>query len=123
MRIVDRKTFMKFPIGTVFSYYEPNMFRELNIKCSTGMKWEDDFLLDYIIGSIESDSSDDSYDKYDRMEKGESMSMDFESTDREGLYEQKQLFAIYEKADVEKLIKRLKEALEDTSRANNKEIR
>ena len=41
------------------------------------------------------------------MESGESMPVDFEVTSREGLFEEEQLFAVYEKEDVEKLIKRL----------------
>lgn len=35
MRIVDRKTFLAMPIGTVFSKYEPCVFGNLCIKGET----------------------------------------------------------------------------------------
>ena len=98
---------MNTPIGTVFSYYEPMCFRELMIKQSDLAGWETDFLYDNIIGALESKSSDEYYDKCSRMESGESMPVDFEATSREGLFEEKQLFAVYEKKDVKKLIKKL----------------
>ena len=107
MKILTRKQFMNTPIGTVFSYYEPQSFRELMIKQSDLSGWESDFLYDNIIGALESKSSSEYFDKCDKMEAGESVPVDFEATSRDGLFEEKQLFAVYEKEDVEKLIKRL----------------
>jgi len=107
MRILTRKQFMDTPIGTVFSYYEPICFSGLMIKQSDLLGWETDFLYDNIIGALDSESSEDYYDKCKKMEAGESMLVDFEVTSREGLFEEEQLFAVYEKEDVEKLIKRL----------------
>jgi len=109
MRIISREKFIKMPIGTVFSYYEPQCFRELMIKASDNSKWEDDFLYDSLIGAIECVSSDDFSSKCEHMEGGGSVTVDFEGTSREGLFDKEQLFAIYEKEDVEKLIKRLLE--------------
>lgn len=111
MKIITRKQFMDMPIGTVWSYYEPCIFNELNIKASDKREWETDFLLDPIIGQIENTGSDDFFEKCERMEKGESMPTDFENTSREGLFEDEQLFAIYEKEDVKKLIERLQKTL------------
>ena len=112
MKILSRKEFMKTPIGTVFSYYEPTIFHELMIKASDlSQRWETDFLYDPIIGAVKNVSSEDFALKCEQMEKGESMLMDFEYTGREGLFDQEQLFAVYEKGDVEKLIKRLQETL------------
>jgi len=107
MKILTRKQFMNTPIGTVFSYYEPQCFRDLMIKQSDLSGWETDFLYDNIIGALESESSDEYSNKCVKMEAGESVLMDFEATSREGLFEEEQLFAVYEKEDVEKLIKRL----------------
>ncbi len=113
MRIVTRREFMKLPIGTIFSYYEPMCFRDLAIKASDLKEgWTVDFLYDDIIGQIDNSGSDDFFEKCERMEKGESMPMDFEQTGREGLFEDKQLFAVYEREDVEKLIRRLQKTLE-----------
>ena len=102
---------MKLPIETVFSYYEPTCFRELNIKVSDLSEWETDFLFDPLVGQIKTISSDDFSDKCERMEKGESLPMDFEFTGREGLFDKEQLFAIYEKEDVKKLIIRLQKTI------------
>ena len=102
---------MKLPIGTVWSYYEPSCFRELNIKASDLSEWENDFLFDPLIGEIENKGSDDFSIKCDKMEGGESFPMDFDQTGREGLFDQEQLFAIYEEEDVKKLVARLQKTL------------
>jgi len=108
MKILTRKQFMNMPVGTVFSYYEPHCFHELNIKASDlSQGWEVDFLFDPIIGAVKNNSSEDFTDKCEQMEKGSSVEMDFEFTAREGLFEDKQLFAVYEREDVKKLINRL----------------
>lgn len=111
MKIVTRKEFMKLPKETVFSYYEPCVFRELMIKVSDDKGWPTDFLYDSIIGKIDSKSSEDFSNKCEMMEKGESVPMDFESTGREGLFDDEQLYAVYEKEDVEKLIARLQKTI------------
>jgi len=111
MRIVTRKQFMKLPIGTVFSYYEPCVFRDLLIKVSDDKQWPTDFLYDDLIGAVKNKGSDDFSEKCRRMELGESLPVDFEYTGREGLFEDEQLFAVYEKDDVEQLIKRLQNTL------------
>lgn len=116
MKILSRTEFMKLPIGTVWSYYEPCCFHDLNIKASDlNEGYVTDFLYDGIIGSIQTTGSDDFVDKCDLMERGESISMDFESTSREGLFEDEQLFAIFEEDDLKKLILRLQKALNGNS--------
>jgi hypothetical protein len=110
MRILNKKDFLKLPEQTLFSYYAPGNFRELNIKLDTVR--ENDFLDDSIIGAVDAVSTGDLFDKLDVMsELGGSAPMDFEQTDREGLYENEQLYAVYEKEDVEKLIARLQKTL------------
>ena len=111
MKIISRKEFMKMPVGTVFSYYEPCCFRDLMVKASDLKGWEMDFLYDNIIGGIKTVSSEDFSTKCDQMEMGESVPMDFEYTSREGLFDDEQLYAVYEKEDIEKLVKRLQKTL------------
>lgn len=111
MKIVTRKEFMKLPTETVFSYYEPCSFREFMIKVSDDKEWPTDFLFDSIIGEIDTVSSEDYLTKCEMMEKGESVPMDFESTSREGLFDEEQLYAVYEKKDIEKLIARLQKTI------------
>lgn len=109
MRILSRKEFMKTPKGTVFSYYDPSYFTELNIKDS-GPEYEVDFTFSDLVGAVESHSSQDFAEKCEQMERGASLPVDFEISGREGLFDDKLLYAVYEKNDVEKLIKRLQEA-------------
>lgn len=102
---------MQMPSGTVFSYYEPCIFRGLHIKDSAPEKGYPDFSMSDLIGAVENNSSGDFVDKCDDMERGESKSVDFEYSGREGLFDDKLLYAVYEKADVEKLIQRLQGTL------------
>jgi len=102
---------VELPAGTVFSYYEPCFFRELNIKDSSPNEDSPDFSCSDLIGAVENDGSEDFTGKCDAMERGESVPVDFESSGREGLFDDSLLYAVYETQDVEKLIQRLKETL------------
>ena len=102
---------MELPEGTIFSYYEPCCFRELFIKDSNPEPDYPDFSCSGLIGAVDHSSSNDFSEFCDRMEKGESLPVDFEFSGREGLFDDEQLFAIYEKEDVKKLIIRLTDTL------------
>ena len=102
---------MEMPAGTVWSYYEPCIFRDLNIKDSAPEKGYPDFSTSYLVGAVEHNSSDDFSVNCARMELGESMPVDFELSGREGLFDDEQLYAVYEKTDIEKLIARLSATL------------
>lgn len=107
MKIVTRKEFMELPAGTVFTYYEPCVFRGLHIKDSSPELGYPDFTMSDLIGAVENNSSGDFAQKCQLMEEGQSMPVDFESSGREGLFDEKLLYAVYEKEDVQKLIDRL----------------
>ncbi|HAS04393.1 MAG TPA: hypothetical protein DCR71_01330 [Dehalococcoidia bacterium] len=104
MRIINRKEFLALPKNIVFSYYDPCVFNGLFIK---GESWTEDFLYDDLIAPIYSDNSDDLSDKCQLAEDGENIKLDFNYTGREGLFDDKQLFAIYTKEDVKQMIERL----------------
>ena len=107
MKIYKYKEFKKLPIGTLFSYYKHCSFRDIFIKESSKDYGDIDFMYSSIVGAIEDESSEDFVDKCEKMENGESVSVDFDSVEREGLFDEEQLYAVYEKEDVEKLIDRL----------------
>lgn len=111
MKILTRKQFLDTPPETLFSYYDPCSFRGLYIKTSDNSPngYSNDFLYDDLIAPVECNNSSEYLENIELCEKGGSMSLDFEYTDREGLFEYEQLFAIYEKEDVKKLIKRLQD--------------
>ncbi len=109
MKIVDRKTFLACPPGTVYARYEPCIFGALEIKgenCG-----DDDWFYQELVGSIYCDNSTDFAMKLeDAIEKGESFKMDFDIESRDGCYNEDEIFAVWEDDDVRQLESRLAEA-------------
>lgn len=106
---------MEMPSGVVWSYYKPCVFHGLYVKDSDSVLVDPspDFSVSDLIGAVENDSSGDFMEKCERMERGESLPVDFEYSSREGMFDDKQLFAVYEREDVEKLIDRLTKTLKE----------
>lgn len=107
MKIVNRKEFLKFPQNTLFMKYEPCFFSSIYIKGDT---WTNDFLVQHL-DNLESKGPDDYVDKCKEMEQGGSVPLDLDCMSRDGLFEEEQLFAVFEKEDVKQLIKRLEQCL------------
>ncbi len=111
MKIVNRKDFMRMPEGTIYSEFEPSVFDGLYVKVSR----EDDLfynkeegrLNDWVcvplIDGFIKDSINNSFN-YKRVENFE---FNLDCSVRDGLYEEKQLFAVYDKNDILKLIAKL----------------
>lgn len=107
MKIVDRKTFLALPAGTVFSKYAPCFFEALSIKGDT-YEHIGDFQVQGIADAIVCTGSDDFSEKlYDATLSGNSLPMDFDCLGRDGCFDADQLFAVWEPADVLALIHRL----------------
>ncbi len=106
MKIVDRKTFLALPENTVYAkFFEGDTFNNLQIK---GETWTNDFLYEDLNEFDDCDSSEERYEKMERMVKqGESFPLRLDSSSRDGLFEEDQLFAIYDKEDISKIIARL----------------
>src|SRR5579859_2553998 len=101
MKIYSRTEFMKLPEGIIFSSGEPYAFSGLYIK---GETWKVDFLESDLI-NIDSFSSNDNAEKmYDMETKGNSYPIN-KSYGREGLFDDNILYLVYEKEDLEYLIK------------------
>lgn len=99
MKIYTRTEFMKLPKGTIFSSGEPFSFLDLYIK---GETWEVDFLQSSIIG-IDAFSSEENADRMCEMEeKGSSFPIN-KAYGREGFFDDKMLYLVYEKHDLEYL--------------------
>ncbi len=107
MKIYSRKEFMKLPEGTIFSSGNPFTFMDLLIK---GETWEIDFVQSNLI-DIDSFNSEENADRmYEMHEKGASYPIN-KSGCREGLYEDKWVYLVYEKEDLEYMIEQFKKAL------------
>ena len=104
MRIVDRKTFLALPAGTLYTKYQPCVFADLCIKrdsCGT-----DDWFYSALTGCLDVQNSDEFIDICEALENDPTRShpIDVQVEQRDGCYDQDDKFAIYEDADIIKLI-------------------
>lgn len=118
MKIVDRKTFLAMPEGTVFSKYQPCVFEEFRIK---GETWGNDFLYQSLdAGEFESSGSDDWMQKLDRAEKdGIDLPLVFDGGSRDGCFDDDQLFAVLSESDVLALIEKIRATTSTTTTKGN----
>ncbi len=83
----------------------------LAIKTET-LSWDGnarDWFYQQIADAIDSGNSRDFVESLDDAQiNGTSLAMDFETVGRDGCFDEEQLFAVWEKKDVEMLIERLK---------------
>lgn len=106
MKIVDRKTFLSLPAETLFSKYEPCVFGDLCIKGDT--LGSNDFAYQQIADAIACNDSGEFADKLLAAERtGGSVALDLDCQGRDGLFDDDQLFVVWEPADVAALIARL----------------
>lgn len=109
MRIIDRKTFMRMPKGTLFSKYLPAHFGELCIKT---YNIHNDFAFQVIADAIDCESDAEFVELCVKAQtENTSLAMDFESDRGDGLYKENQLFAVWEYSDVNGLIRHLTNTL------------
>lgn len=112
MKIVNREAFLALPAGTIYSEYEPSFFTGLFVKTSSPGYFTDDYGEQELIGNVKADSSEERFGILDEAEaNGVPFALDFHSGSRNGMYEGKQLYAVYEKADIEGLISVLQDCL------------
>lgn len=114
MKIVNRQTFLAMPAGTLFAKYAPCYFESLEIKGDT-LSHSDDYCYQQIADSIAREGSHEFSSKLDDAQNAmTSLAMDFDCQGRDGCFDAGQMFAVWERADVEALIERLGRALRDT---------
>jgi hypothetical protein len=108
MRIVTQKEFYDLPVDTLYSIYDPCIFNGLFIKKET-IYSEDgegiDFYYQDLIGNVKTNLSESILEILSKAElDGSRFRLDFRSIDRDGLFDQDALYAIYEKNEVKDLI-------------------
>lgn len=111
MRIVELDEFIALPAGTVFAKYEPCAFEDLCIKGDSIPETRDFFYQEIVSALDARDSGEWSKLLFESQETGKSIPMDFDCQGRDGCFESEQLFAVWERPDVEGLIARLQQAL------------
>lgn len=112
MRIVDRKTFLLMPEGTVFSKFEPVIFSAPMIKGEHCGGF--DFRFMGLADEVDCDSSEERYEiLHEAVTAGRQFDLHFNTQSRDGLFDDDQLFAVWGRKDVEGLISRLGQALQE----------
>lgn len=115
MKIVDRKTFLVLPAGTLFAKFSACCFGELQIKGETIPKAGDFFYQD-TASTWEKGCTGSDVWAHRRMDAaGPEMELDFEIQARDGCFDEAQLFSVWSSADVVAFILRLKTALLDAN--------
>jgi len=107
MKIVNRKTFLELPNNILFCEFDPNIFGDFCIKTRT---LENDFcyisLMDF---NDDGSSKYGCYDIFDAsLEKGVIVPLDLDIENRDGCFDDNQLFAVFDANDINSLINKLK---------------
>lgn len=122
MKIVDRKTFLSMPENTLFMKYVPCCFSDPCIKMRT-IEDDDNRCIDFFYQPLNdvmcpksgkgwpNEYLHDSDVLLDAQEQDKSFLMDYEVESRDGEFQQKQLFAVYDSDDINLLINRLARCL------------
>lgn len=110
MRIVNYKQFLSLPAGTVFYKFEPNCFTEFAIK-DDSLHYGDFLYSPLTYPELEGDPRilDELVDNAEK-----SAPAHYWILARDGMFDEGQLFAVLEPADVASLIVQLTKALNDS---------
>jgi hypothetical protein len=112
MMIVDRATFLSMPEDTVYADYKPCIFGPLSIK---GETWGNDFLVQDIVSAVNSHDEGELYGALeDSRISGADVRFDLDCFGRDGMFDDEQLFAVWDAEDVTALIERLKLCVGET---------
>lgn len=121
MRIVDRKTFLAMPAGTVFMKWpdQPTdgSYHDLAPDGRVQIKW-DTCYEDFVCQDLEpfpegwQDSNDVSDDRIAMLRGEEGKPADYDCAGRDGLFDREQLFLVWDKDAHRNLIALLQQALE-----------
>jgi hypothetical protein len=112
MKLVDRQTFLAYPDNTVFQKYRDLSFGELCIKVKTFPEGVGDFVYIDLNDSIDCcDDVDRTYQLLFAYAHDRRININFTTTTRDGLFDENQLFAVWEKSDVVDLVQQLMHCL------------
>jgi hypothetical protein len=113
MRIVDRKTFLAMPAGTAFRQASaPFAWRDMMVKGETLMHSETGDWYELALDEIENDGSAQLGDRlFEMLNDGASYPLE-PSLGRDGLFDRKAIFLVYEKDDLRRMRDTLSELID-----------
>jgi hypothetical protein len=102
MKILNRKQFLKMPSNTLYTKYAPCWFGSLMVKFESGSSdWNYESLND----PVKCNSSEEMFKILEHSKtSGDSFDIEFGIQSRDGGFDEDQLFVVWEKADIRKLI-------------------
>ncbi len=104
MRIVNRKEFLSMPSGTVYCKYGDNYFGDMSIKYGSLLNdWDYQAIGDF----DDCNDSGEMFDKLDQMKADSSVSfpLNCDTSMRDGLFEDEQMFVVFSSSDVKNIIR------------------
>ena len=110
MKILNRKDFLNAEPPVLYHKYSPTGdFGELCIKLSSPKEdWGNDWIYQDLAGWPKGVSNTEEYMMtMAQFENGSEIMFDLEMGERDGLFEEDELFAVYDWADIEQLINKL----------------
>jgi hypothetical protein len=112
MKIMNRKAFLTLPAGTVYAKYSSlGCWGDLAVKMDS-TRHDDWYHYDLLNGWGGCDNSDQFMDKVRQCEKGQAeLRNDLECEGRDGLFEEDELFVVYDRTDILQLVNKLQELL------------
>ena len=111
MKIVNRTEFLKLPSETLYCIYKPCIFSDLEIKLDT-IPNANDWYYKSLVGNVKCNDSGELADILtDAEDNKTSFKLDFNCIDRNGMFDESELFAVYEKEDIQGLINALKQLI------------
>lgn len=110
MKVITKKEFYLLPAGTLFSFFDPNVFEGLKIKGNTLFNGDIpyDFFYTDLIGNVAAANSEQLHDVLvSAVEYNKTFDLDFEGYQRDGLYQEEALYAVYSQKDITALSNKL----------------
>lgn len=115
MRIVDRKTFLSLPPNTVYSishWTDKTLSTSITDFLIKGETVANADYYEQAIPDFDYENLDDKFEAIEQaVKEGATLKTDFRVESRNSMFDESQMYAIWEKEDIEGLIERLKECL------------
>lgn len=115
MKIVTTDEFMTYPKDTVYHEYGAiGQFGPLSIKGVTLQHDGEnaDWYFKELYGDLDIDDWNDEHEKYDQLKSnGEEFAFDFEIVSRDGMFDVDRMYAVYDVADIARLISKLSDGI------------
>jgi hypothetical protein len=106
MKIVSKAVFLSMPVGTVYCEFVPMVFEDLQIYLGRVGDYND-FVSKPLWAMDTAAAKNDYVIAHEAMAANKSIELDFDSTGRDGMNDDAQLYAVFERKDLLGLVNQL----------------